>query len=121
MAEQSAETEKRLDKVVKSDAEWKEQLSPEAYRVTRQHATERPWTHDDFPNRPGTIRMELRRLDGRRVELSIADDGVGFDPEEVPATSSGLQIVHALVRQIEGELETRSGSGTEHRIVFPAP
>lgn len=32
------------DKVQKTDAEWREILSPEAYAVTRQHATERPWS-----------------------------------------------------------------------------
>jgi len=32
-------------KVVKSDAEWRELLSPEAYKVTRKHATERAFTH----------------------------------------------------------------------------
>jgi peptide-methionine (R)-S-oxide reductase len=30
--------------VVKTDAEWKSLLSPEAYKVMRQHATERPNT-----------------------------------------------------------------------------
>lgn len=38
--------------VQKSDAEWREQLSDLAYRVTRKHATERPFTHDDFPETP---------------------------------------------------------------------
>jgi peptide-methionine (R)-S-oxide reductase len=43
------------EKVVKTDAEWRAQLSPEAYRVTRKHGTERPWTtHDKFPKGPGT-------------------------------------------------------------------
>ena len=43
------------EKLVKTDEEWRAQLSPEAYRVTRKHATERPFSHDSFPKKRGTF------------------------------------------------------------------
>ncbi|RHZ98199.1 peptide-methionine (R)-S-oxide reductase [Cereibacter sphaeroides] len=44
------------EKVVKSDAEWRAELSELAYKVTRKHGTERAGTHDDFPKEPGVFR-----------------------------------------------------------------
>ena len=43
------------EKIVKSDAEWRAQLDDLAFKVTRRHGTERPFTHDDFPKDPGTF------------------------------------------------------------------
>lgn len=45
-----------MDKVKKTDAEWKAQLSPLAYKVTRKHGTERAHTNDNFPKETGVFR-----------------------------------------------------------------
>jgi peptide-methionine (R)-S-oxide reductase len=45
-----------MNKVVKTEQDWKTQLSELAYKVTRQHGTERAFTNDNFPKDPGTYR-----------------------------------------------------------------
>ena len=36
------------DKIKKSDAEWRQELTPEQYRIMREHGTERPFTGEYY-------------------------------------------------------------------------
>jgi peptide-methionine (R)-S-oxide reductase len=44
------------DKIKKSDSEWRKQLTPEQYAVTREKATERPFTGEYDKTTPGVYR-----------------------------------------------------------------
>jgi PAS domain S-box-containing protein len=66
----------------------------------------------------GTVRIEARRLPEGRLELSVADDGVGFpahiDPRSTP--SLGLDLVFTFAEQLGAEVEITRERGT--RFVF---
>ena len=44
-----------MEKLVKSDAEWRAQLDDLAFKVTRKHSTERAFSHDNFPKDNGVF------------------------------------------------------------------
>lgn len=72
-----------------TDAEWKARLGDEAYRVTRKHATERPFSHDDFPKRPGTFHCVCcgAALFSTRHKF---DSGTGWPSFWQPATDHAI-------------------------------
>lgn len=90
-----------MDKIVKSDAEWQAQLSDLAYKVTRKHATERAFTHDDFPKDPGTYRCVC--CDAPLFDQATKfDSGTGWPSFTQPATPDVVAYVgddsHGMLR-----------------------
>lgn len=52
----------------------------------------------------------------RRIVLCIADDGVGFDPEQVPGNCFGLSIMRERAAAIDASLEIRSRPGARTTV-----
>jgi PAS domain S-box-containing protein len=71
--------------------------------------------------RAGRVHVALRR-NGDGYELSIADDGAGFDPDAVTKRSFGLVGMRERAAMLGGELTAQSRRGAGTRIVarFPA-
>jgi len=75
-----------------------------------------------FPDgRPGHVEVELTEGNAE-VLILVRDDGVGFDPEKVPADSIGVSLIQILVGQAGGDVSYKSpvnaAGGTEVRIRF---
>ncbi len=76
-----------------------------------------------FPDgRAGEIRIELRAGDEGQFTLMISDNGVGFPAglDFRDGGSLGLQLVNALVDQLEGTAELDRRGGTAFKIAFAA-
>ena len=69
-----------------------------------------------------TITIDLKGTDGE-LTLTIADDGVGFDPEGTVSTGLGLTSMQERVDALGGTIAIRSrpGAGTTLDIRVPTP
>jgi signal transduction histidine kinase len=64
--------------------------------------------------------LAVRLVAGPPVELLIADDGAGFDPDAVPGGHLGLQIMSERAEAVNAELSVTSapGQGATMRLLF---
>ncbi|MBM3240618.1 response regulator [Candidatus Poribacteria bacterium] len=73
-----------------------------------------------FPEeREGEIKITLRGIEDK-IELVVSDDGIGV-PEDLDlqnVESLGLQLVIALVKQLEGTIKLERNGGTTFKITF---
>lgn len=72
-----------------------------------------------FPDsRSGTVEVSAERR-GEELAVSVKDDGVGLPPGEVPRGHIGLELVHALARQLRGAVRFDSSpAGTRATLNF---
>lgn len=72
------------------------------------------------PGRCGNVRVQVSLTRDAKMEVVVADDGVGlpegFSPDA--CTSVGMQVVCALVEQIDGQLRIGHQAGTQFSITF---
>jgi peptide-methionine (R)-S-oxide reductase len=90
------------NKVVKTEAEWRAELSPDQYRVLREQGTERPFTGEyDHVFEPGTYHCA-----GCGAELFASDakydSGCGwpafYAPASAEAVDEDVDVSYGMVR-----------------------
>jgi two-component sensor histidine kinase len=71
----------------------------------------------------GCIGVVVKRESATHLQLSVRDNGTGFDPAAPPESSGGLgrPLIDAFVRQLHGELSIQTEQGTVLQVRFPAP
>jgi peptide-methionine (R)-S-oxide reductase len=83
---------KEAEKVRKSDQEWREQLSPEQYEVTRRAGTEAPFTGEHWDNHE----QGMYRCVGCGTELFSSDtkfdSGTGWPSFTEPANLEHVEL-----------------------------
>ena len=79
------------DQVEKSDAEWRQQLSPEQYRILRQKGTERAFTGEYWDHHePGTFRCAGCGMPLFSSETKY-DSGSGWPSFTAPVALENIQ------------------------------
>jgi peptide-methionine (R)-S-oxide reductase len=108
-----------MTKVQKTEAEWREELSPEQYRVLREKGTEAPFSGEyDHVFEPGTYRCAGCGAEVFRSEAKY-DSGCGWPAFYAPA---GEQVIDEETDTTLGMVRTEvmcSNCGGHLGHVFP--
>lgn len=78
--------------------------------------------HAFTDGREGEIVIGMRCNESGRISLTVSDNGIGF-PDRVDfrkTKSLGMQLVIALIKQIDGVIDMEACAGTCFRIAFQA-
>jgi len=77
-------------------------------------------SHGYPDDRPGMVELSLRNTEDGRYELTVTDDGCGFDPGSSAARERfGLWFIRSLAAQVRGEFSLTSQPGVTARLTFP--
>jgi two-component sensor histidine kinase len=73
-------------------------------------------------DKPGEVRVRLKRLEGGNAELTVEDDGVGIAPNAKAAgTGLGSKIIRSMATALRTQVEyINRAPGTTARLVFPS-
>ena len=91
-----------MPKIVKSDRKWREQLTPEQYRIARQKGTERPFTGQYYDHKEKGIYRCV--CCGAELFSSDAkyDSGSGWPSFWAPAADENIETAtdtsHGMIR-----------------------
>jgi signal transduction histidine kinase len=108
--EQRAGLEARLE--VEGEANWPAEWEGELCAVATE-ALNNALKHA----RASRVAVRLRQLP-QGVELSVEDDGCGFDPQHPPAGGQGLSNMAERVGRLNGALTIRSAAGQGTRVML---
>jgi peptide-methionine (R)-S-oxide reductase len=87
----AAQGDKMTEKVVKSEEEWKEELAPEQFRITRKKGTERAFTGKYYATKaPGTYRCACCGNELFDSETKY-DSGSGWPSFWAPASPDAVE------------------------------
>ncbi len=79
------------DKIIKTDKEWRAQLTPDQYKVTRKHGTERAFTGPNWDNKDAGV-YRCVCCDAALFDASAKyDSGTGWPSYYAPASDEAVE------------------------------